>query len=162
MLANFSHKCYAFSSDKNFSMVAAFTAVLNITIKTNTLRCMMTTTRILQFFCYDYFENLLAPITFAKSFGFLAGVVSKIFAVENSLQSKNQFLGNAFGKSNLLRHFTITIAHKNLIFEIGCTYYANSVFLPRSTFYKFFSKSKQPQHLLRLFFSDKLKFSPAS
>ena len=76
-------------------------------------------------------EDLLAPIAFAKNFGFLAGVVSKIFAIENALQSKNQFLRNPFGKSYLLRHLTTTIAHKNLLLEIGYTYYANSVFLPR-------------------------------
>ena len=57
----------------------------------------MKTSKILQFFCYDYFEDLLAPITFAKNFSFLAGVVSKTFATENALQSKNQFLNNAFG-----------------------------------------------------------------
>ena len=37
---------------------------------------MKTTSTILQFFCYDYFENLLASVTFAKKFGFLAGVRS--------------------------------------------------------------------------------------
>ena len=30
-------------------------------------------------FCYDYFEDLLALITFAKNFSILAGVASKIF-----------------------------------------------------------------------------------
>ena len=43
----------------------------------------------MEFFCYNYFEDLLAPTTFAKTFGFLTGVVSKIFAIENALQSKN-------------------------------------------------------------------------
>ena len=38
---------------------------------------MKLTSRILQFFGYDSFENLLAPVTFAKNFGFLAGLVSK-------------------------------------------------------------------------------------
>ena len=52
---------------------------------TTILRCMKTTLRILQFFCLD-FENLLAPITFAKNFGFLAGIVYKIFAIENASQ----------------------------------------------------------------------------
>ena len=37
------------------------------------------------FFCYEYFEDLFAPITFTKNFGFLASVVSKIFAI-NTLQ----------------------------------------------------------------------------
>ena len=56
------------------------------------------------FFCYDYFEDLLAPTTFAKNFGFLAGVVSKIFVIKNALATncyvtieiitKNQFLRN--------------------------------------------------------------------
>ena len=182
------------------------------------------------FFCNDYFKDLLASITFAKSFGLLVGVVSKIILFENSLQSKNQFLRNAFAKRYLLRDFTITIAHKNfksnqivhsllyakacnelagpisaslhlgniapfeempqrwravgntvsdltsprfepqtscsrnervtarptgwfaqnLILEIGGKHHANSVFLPRSIFYKFFSSNKQPQNLLCL------------
>ena len=55
------------------------------------------------------------------------GVVSKIFAVENALQSNNQFLHNTFGKSYLLRHVTITIAHKDIILKKGYTYSANSV-----------------------------------
>ena len=66
---------------------------------------MKITSRILQFFCY-YFEDLLAPITLAKKCGLLAGVVSKIIAIENALQSKNQFLRNPFGKSYLLHHLT--------------------------------------------------------
>ena len=93
---------------------------------------MKTTSKILQFFCYDYFEDLLASVTFANN--------PKIFAIKNALQSKNQFLRDAFGKSYLLRHLIITIAHKYLILEIGYAYYAHSVFLPKSTFYKFFSK----------------------
>ena len=40
-------------------------------------------------FCYGYFEDLLSPVTFAKSFDFLTGVVSKIVMIENSLRSKN-------------------------------------------------------------------------
>ena len=43
-------------------------------------------------FCYDYFEDFLAPITFAKVFGSLANVVSKIFAIENVLQSNHSNL----------------------------------------------------------------------
>ena len=88
-----------------------------------TLRGMTTTSRILQCFVV---------------ISFLAGVVSKIFAIENALQSKIHFLRNVFEKSYLLRHLTIAIAHKNLILEIGYTYYANSLFLPRSTFYNCF------------------------
>ena len=68
---------------------------------------MKTTFRIFQVVCYDYFEDLLAPLTFAKKFGFLAGVVSKIFTIENALQSKNQFLRDAFGSGYLLRQLTI-------------------------------------------------------
>ena len=60
---------------------------------------MKTRSRIFQFFSYDYFKDLSAPLTFAKKLGFLAGVVSKIFTIENALQSKNQFSRNAFGKS---------------------------------------------------------------
>ena len=105
-----------FFSEKDFPTLAALIIVSNITSTTiYTLRCMKATSRILQFFCYDYFEDVLAPITFAQNFGFLAGVVSKIFATENALQSKNQFLRDAFRKSYLLRNLTITIAHKNFI-----------------------------------------------
>ena len=57
-----------------------------------TQHCKKTPSRILQFFCYGYFEDLLAPKTFAENFGFLAGAVSKIFAIKNALQLKDQFL----------------------------------------------------------------------
>ena len=53
-------------------------------ITSTTLHCERTTSRILQFFCNDYFENLLAPI--AKTFRFLAVVVSKIFVLKMRLQ----------------------------------------------------------------------------
>ena len=66
-------------------------------------------------------EDLLASIVFAKSFGFLLGVVFKIFAIEKSSQSKNQFLRNEVGKSYSLRHLIMTFALKNLILEIECT-----------------------------------------
>ena len=82
---------------------------------------MKATSTILQFFCYEYFEDVLAPITFSKSFDYLAGVVSKIFANENALQSKKQLWRDAFGKSYLLRNLTITVAHNNVILEIGYT-----------------------------------------
>ena len=36
--------------------------------------------------CYDSYEDISAPITLAKKFGFLAGVVSKVFAIGNALQ----------------------------------------------------------------------------
>ena len=43
----------------------------------------------MQFFCYDYFEDLLASIAygnFCKKFRLsIAGVVSKIFVIENAL-----------------------------------------------------------------------------
>ena len=103
------------------------------------------------------FKYLLAPTTFAKYFGFLIGVIFKIFAIKDALQSKNEVLCNAFEKSYLLRHFAKTIAHKNLILEIGYTYYGNSVLLPRSTFNKLFSKGKQLQNLLCLFFFGQLE-----
>ena len=65
-----------------------------------------------------------------------------------------QFIGISY----LLRHLTITISHKNLILDLGYTYYENSVFLPKSTYYKCSSKGLQPQNLMCLFFSGKLKF----
>ena len=74
---------------------------------------MQTTSRILQFFCYVSFKDLLALIIFAKNLSFLAGVVSKIIVIKTALQSKHQFLRNAFGTSYLSRFLTITIAHKN-------------------------------------------------
>ena len=99
-------------------MLAALTAVSNIQVRYNyTLRCMTTTSRILQYFCCGYFKDLSAPITCAKNCGVLAGVVSKIIAIENALQSNNQFLHNAFGKSYLLRHVAVTIALKKLDYQ---------------------------------------------
>ena len=89
------------------------------------------------------FEDFLPPTTFAKNFGLLPGVVSKIFTIENALQSKNQFLRNPFGKSYFLRHLTITIAHKNLILEIRYTVRIMQIqcFCQEgSTFYIFFPK----------------------
>ena len=55
----------------------------------STLRCMKIASRILQFICYDYFEDLLASITFAKNFGFLAGVASKIFGNKNTFTTNH-------------------------------------------------------------------------
>ena len=52
-----------FFAMKKFPTLVALTAVLDIT--STTLRCRKTP-RILQVFSYDYFENLLAPIAFAK------------------------------------------------------------------------------------------------
>ena len=101
---------------------------------------MKTTSKISQFFC-DYFEDLLAPIIFAKIFGFLAGVVFKIFAIENALQSQTQFLRNAFGKSSLLHYHNNRaqkVVSRNRIRV--CFYTYISVFFPRSTFQNFFSK----------------------
>ena len=48
---------------KNFHPLVALTTVSDIT--STTLLCMKTS-EILQFFCYDYFKELLAPIAFAK------------------------------------------------------------------------------------------------
>ena len=48
----------------NFSILVALIAVLDIA--STILHYMKTASRILQFFCYDYFEDLLAPIAFAK------------------------------------------------------------------------------------------------
>ena len=64
------------------------TAVSNTT--STTLRCTKITSRILQLFCYEYFEDLLASITFAKNFGFLAGVVFKIFANKNTFATNHK------------------------------------------------------------------------
>ena len=54
-------------SMKNFHTLVALNSVSDIT--STTLRCMKTS-RILQFFCYDYIEDLLAPIAFAKDSAF--------------------------------------------------------------------------------------------
>ena len=74
---------YIFFKEK-FSTLATLTAVSDIT--STILHCMKTLPRILQFFCYENFKELLAPITFAKNFGLLASVVSKIitFATNNN------------------------------------------------------------------------------
>ena len=85
------------------------------------------------FFLLWYFEDLLASITFAKKFNFLAGIVSKLLAIENAFAAKlpnYQYQRNNyhqkinFGvmvdwKSYLLCHINIAIMHKNLILEIG-------------------------------------------
>ena len=62
---------------------------------------MQTTSRILQFFCYVSFKDLLALTSFAENLSFLTCVVFKIFAINNALQSKHQFLRNAFITSYL-------------------------------------------------------------
>ena len=68
-------------------MPATLTALSDTT--STTLLYMKITSRILQFFCYDYFEDLLALFTFAKNFGFLAGVASKIFGNKNSFATNH-------------------------------------------------------------------------
>ena len=77
---------------------------------------MKTTSRILLFF-YDDFEDLLAPITFAKNFVFLAGVDSKIFAIKNATNRNitieiitkiSIFTKCMIGKSYLLPYVTLT------------------------------------------------------
>ena len=94
---------------------------------------MKITSKNLQFFCYDYFEDLLASITFAKNFGFLAGVVSKIFAEQTTtiiinydclilneiftIKKSIFFFLCMIGKSYLLHYIILTIAHKTLILE---------------------------------------------
>ena len=99
--------------------------------------------RIMQFCCYGYFDDLLAPITFAKNFGFPARIVYKIFKIKNAFQSKNQFLRNAFGKSYLLRHLHNNRAQKldsrNRIYVL-CKF---SVFAKKYIL-QFFFKGKQP------------------
>ena len=87
-LGNFLAQSATFS-EKNFPTLTEFTAVSDIT--STTLCCMKVTSRILKLFRYDYFEDLLTARTFVKKIGFPVGVVSKIFAIENALQSKNQY-----------------------------------------------------------------------
>ena len=130
---------------------------------------MKTTSRILQYFVMIILKIFLAPITFAKNFGFLAGVVSQIFAIDNALKSRNQFLRDALEKSYriiiIMSPYNNNRAQKldsrNRIYTV-IHVLANSVFLPRSTLYKFYFKGKQFQNLLCLFFSGKLKFPQAS
>ena len=122
---------------------------------------MKTTSKISQFFCYDYFENLLAPITFANIFGSLAVVVSKIFAIEDALQSKNQLLRNALEK--VIYYFTLakqlrTKTRSQNRIHVLCKFcdFAKKYIL------QFFCYGKQPQNVLCLIFSGKLKFLRAS
>ena len=77
-------------------------------------------------FCYDCFEDLLASIPFAKKFSFLAGLVSKIFVLQDVLQSKNQFLRNAFGRSYFITSLIITIAHFKSNLSLYSQYYAEA------------------------------------
>ena len=51
---------------------------------------MKITSKTLQFLCYDYFEDCLATITFAKNFSVQACVVSKIFANKNMFATIEQ------------------------------------------------------------------------
>ena len=83
-------------------MLAAFTTISDIT---NTVLpcCMKTTSRILQFFYYDYFEDLSAPTTFAKNFGFLAGVVSKIFVIKHALATNCNVMIEIITKNQFFR-----------------------------------------------------------
>ena len=76
-----------FSVSKSFPAFATLTAISDTT--SATLLCMKITSRILQFFGHDYFEDLLASITFAKNFGFLAGVFSKIFANKHTFAANH-------------------------------------------------------------------------
>ena len=75
--------------------------------------------KILQFFCHDYFEDLLAPITYAKNFGFLADVFSKIFANKNALATnRNVLLQQACNNLATNRNVIIEIITiKKSIFE---------------------------------------------
>ena len=116
-LATFWHTVLSFFSEKYFPTLAALTSVSNVT--STTIPCAALQHQNFAIFCNNYFEDLVAFITFAKNFGFLAGVVSETFVIENALQSKTQFLHNPCGKSYLLCHRTLTIAHKNLILEIA-------------------------------------------
>ena len=77
---------------EKFSNAATLTTLSDTT--STTLRCMKITSRILQSFCYDYFEDLLASITFAKNFGFLAGVASKISVLKIRLQQTTTVINN--------------------------------------------------------------------
>ena len=73
--------------EKFFRRLPRLTAVSDTT--TTTLRSMKILSKILQLFCCDYFEDLLASITFAKNLGFLAGIVSKIFANKNTFATNH-------------------------------------------------------------------------
>ena len=67
--------------------------------------------KILQFFCYDSFEDLLAPVIFAKNVGFLADIVFKIIAIKNAFATNhniNQYCCNI--------HVTEIITMKKSIF----------------------------------------------
>ena len=120
---------------KNFPTLVALTAVSKIQVQ---LYPAMHEYSVKNFaiFCYNYFEDLFAIMTFAKNFGFLANLVSKIFSIANALQSKNRFLHDPFEKSYLLRHLTITIAHKNSILKKKYTYYANLVEVHFTNFFQ--------------------------
>ena len=86
-----------FFSEEKFPTLIAITACFKYH---KTLRCVKPTSRIFQFCCYDYFEDLLVPITYAKKFVFLAGVVSKIFAIKNVLATnRNALLQQARNKT---------------------------------------------------------------
>ena len=69
-----------------------------------------------------------------------------------------------YWKELLIASHLHNIAHKNLILEIGYTIrvFCKSTAFCQVHFTSFFPKIKQPQNLLHLFFSGKLKFPGAS
>ena len=108
-----------------------------------TLHCKKTTSRILQFLCYGYFEDLLAPKTFAENFGFLAGVVSKIFAIKNALQSKDQFLRSSPHQIKVIYSY-----HNNCAQKLRLIYCISQIqCFCQEVQFTFFYKGKQPQNL---------------
>ena len=70
---------------------------------------MKTTSRISQFFSYDYFEDLLAPITLAKNFLLFSCAVSKIFAIENAFAIEKSI----FALRNWKKLFITSPYHNN-------------------------------------------------
>ena len=101
-LCNFLARDATFSK-KTFPMLTVWIAVSNITSLTIPCAAWRQCQEFLIFLLWIFWRSFSSD-NFCKNFGFLAGVVSKIFAIKNALQPNNQFLRNAFRKSCLLPH----------------------------------------------------------
>ena len=124
----FGTKCYVFW--KKFSTLAALTAFSNTT--STTIPCAALRQR--EEFC-DFFYN------FYKKFWLFSWCSFQKIRNWKCIVIKKPTSAKCIWKKLIITStYHNTIAHNNLILEIGYTYNANSVFLPRSTFYKFFSE----------------------
>ena len=142
----------SFFAEKNFSTLAALTTVSNTT--STTIHCAAWRQRLefCNFLVMIILKIFLAPIKFAKKIRLFSWFGFQILAVENALQSKTEFLRDAFGKRYLLRHLTKTIARKSLILEIGYTITQIQCFWQEVHVINFFPKVYSLKNFIEHFF----------